>query len=156
MVAIDTDVFIIRYSFARDPRFVTVQRFLREVRSHSPAITLYNLMEMLGQLSFNLSPEQLGEWEEWLIRANRLAVIWPSALESDQVEEFIREELHSRPFALMQEQKMAYLDSLILGLVESTPEVDTFVTWNARHFQGKTFLEVLTPGEFLARFPREE
>jgi hypothetical protein len=27
--------------------------------------------------------------------------------------------------------------------------VSSFVTWNARHFQGKTLLSVLTPEEYL-------
>ena len=40
---------------------------------------------------------------------------------------------------------MAFLDALIIGLAERTPDVKAFVTWNARHFRDKTLLTVLTP-----------
>lgn len=56
-----------------------------------------------------------------------------------------------RPFAKMREQRVAFLDALILDLVERTPNVESFVTWNARHFKGKTSLPVFTPTEYLAR-----
>jgi len=51
----------------------------------------------------------------------------------------------------MRQQPLPFLDALILGLVERAAGVDVFVTWNARHFRGKTALPVLTPEEFLAR-----
>jgi hypothetical protein len=44
---------------------------------------------------------------------------------------------------------MLFLDGLILGLVEQLAGVDAFVTWNARHYQGKTPLTVLTPAEYI-------
>jgi hypothetical protein len=40
---------------------------------------------------------------------------------------------------------------MILSLVERTPNVEYFVTWNAKHFKGKTNLTVLTPEEYLAQ-----
>lgn len=150
MVAIDTDVFLIWYAFPRDPRFATAERFLSDVRGYAPAITLYNLMELLGNLSFNMSPSRLADWGNWLVRGLEIKIIWPIIAEGRLAEDFIREDLHALPLDLMLSQKMAYLDSLILGLTETTPEVDTFVTWNARHFSGKTSLNVVTPEEFLA------
>ena len=41
------------------------------------------------------------------------------------------------------------MDSLILNLAERAPNVTAFVTWNARHFQEKTTLTVITPAEYL-------
>ncbi|MBC7227079.1 MAG: hypothetical protein H5T61_07580 [Thermoflexales bacterium] len=58
MVIIDTDVFLLEFAFHRDARYPTNAEFLRAVRPREPAITIYNLMEILGQLSFNLSPDQ--------------------------------------------------------------------------------------------------
>lgn len=40
-------------------------------------------------------------------------------------------------------------DAVILWTLETNQEVDIFVTWNTRHFKGKTSLKVLTPSEFL-------
>jgi hypothetical protein len=49
------------------------------------------------------------------------------------------------------QKKMPYLDSLIINLIESAPAVDHFVSWNARHFVGRTDLTVLTPADYLAK-----
>ncbi len=54
MVFLDSDIFLLEFIFQRDPRHGVNQHFLSVVQDHSPAITIYNLMEILGQLSFNL------------------------------------------------------------------------------------------------------
>jgi hypothetical protein len=41
------------------------------------------------------------------------------------------------------------LDAFVVDSAERTQDVGCFVTWNARHFQGKTRLKVLTPEEYL-------
>lgn len=148
MVIIDTDVFILEFAFHRDSRHAVNADFLAAVREQEPAITVYNLMEILGQLSFNLSPDQLSQWRSWLQAAYGLTVIWP-AIETQTAEAFFWEEIYNRPLARMQTQRMAFLDALIIGLAERTPDVSAFVTWNARHFRDKTPLTVLTPLEFL-------
>ena len=47
-------------------------------------------------------------------------------------------------------RKMALSDALVLAAAEDDPDVGVFLTWNARHFTGKTRLQVLTPKEYLA------
>jgi len=150
VVVIDTDVLIIEFAFHRDPRHAANADFLATVRKRKPAITVYNLMEILGQLSFNLAPDRLSEWRLWLQEAYGLTVIWP-AIEAQTARTFFRDEVHNRPLAKMQAERMAFLDALIIGLAERTPDVKAFVTWNARHFRDKTPLTVLTPPEFLER-----
>ena len=150
MVVIDTDVFLIEFAFHRDDRYAVNADFLVAVRRWKPAVTLYNLMEILGQLSFNLSPDRLGEWRLWLQEAYGLAVLWPES-KGQTADAFFQDEVYNRPFAKMQAQRMAFLDALVVGLAERTPEVEFFVTWNARHFYSKTPLTVLTPPEFLAK-----
>jgi hypothetical protein len=44
---------------------------------------------------------------------------------------------------------VALCDALVLLSAEAFPVVDTFTSWNARHFTGKTRLTALTPREFL-------
>ncbi len=148
MVIIDTDVFLLEFAFHRDARYQTNAAFLRAVRQREPAITIYNLMEILGQLSFNLSPDHLGQWRLWLQEAYGLTIIWP-ATETQTAQAFFRDEIYNRPLAKMQNQRMAFLDALILNLAERVPNVEFFVTWNARHFRNKTNLIVLTPSEFI-------
>ncbi len=150
MVFIDTDVFLPEFAFHRDPRHEANAHFLRSVRDHSPAITVYNLMEILGQLSFNLSAERLAQWRLWLQTAYRLTVLWPDPDQSEAAI-FFEREIYEQPLARMQAQRMAFLDALILNLVERVLDARVFVTWNARHFQKKSSLTVLTPVEYLAQ-----
>jgi hypothetical protein len=148
VVVIDTDVVLLEFAFHRDSRHAVNTDFLAAVREQEPAITVYNLMEILGQLSFNLASDRLSQWRLWLQEAYRLTVIWPT-MEARTAEPFFRDEIHNWPLAKMQTQGMAFLDALIIGLAERAPDVEAFVTWNARHFRDKTPLTVLTPPEFL-------
>jgi len=150
VVVIDTDVLLLAFAFQNDPRQETNTVFLSEVQKAEPAITVYNLMEILGQLSFNLSPAKLVNWKSWLIDAYQLTVIWPLGIDDrTSAMTFFQAEIVDRPFAKMRAERMAFMDALVLNLAERTPEVLYFVTWNARHFKGKSPISVLTPEQYL-------
>ena len=150
MVVIDTDIFILEFAFHNDSRQAINIEFLKRVQSAEPAITLYNLMEILGQLSFNLAPAKLDDWQSWLVDAYTLTVIWPFDLDEPlPAAVFFRKEIFDQPFTRMRQKRMAFLDSLVLNLAERTPDVEFFVTWNAKHFKNKSSIAVLTPDEFL-------
>jgi hypothetical protein len=151
VVVIDTDVLLLDLAYPRDKRFAVNAAFLARIAKSDPAVTLYNLMELLGQLSFNLAPAKLDTWQAWLIDAYQLTVIWPIDPAEPAVSSFFRAEIFERPFAKMRAQRMAFMDSLILNLAERTPDVDHFITWNAKHFKGKSPLSVLTPEEYVNR-----
>lgn len=148
MVGIDTDVLLLSFQFHRDARQPINTRFLARVRGENPAVAIYTVIELLGQLSFNLSPDQLARWPDWLQKEYALFLVYPE-FAAESVEQFFQQELVDRPFQRMA-QRMPYQDALILGLIERVPAIDAFVTWNARHFQRKTNLPVLTPAEYLA------
>lgn len=148
MVVIDTDVFLLEFAFHSDKRYDINSRFLTTVQHHTPAITVYNLMEILGQLSFNLPPDRLAQWRLWLQAAYHLVVLWP---DPDQLEAslFFHEEIYAQPLARMQVHRMSFVDSLILNLAERSGDVEALVTWNAKHFEDKSSLDVLTPEGYL-------
>ena len=150
MVAIDTDVLTLAYAFHQDPRQAANTEFLSVVQPLDPAVTIYTLMELLGKLSFNLSAERLGQWPLWLQARFGLSILYPGTA-GLAAEDFFRREFVERPFEKMQRHQMPFLDSLILNLAEEAPGVEAFVTWNARHYEGKTFLAVLTPATYLER-----
>jgi hypothetical protein len=152
VVAIDTDVMLLAFAYHQDKRQQANSQFLNVVQSIEPAITIYNLMEILGQLSFNLAPRQLDAWQSWLVEAYQLTVIWPLNPDDPADDFSFKNEIFTAPFARMRSFRMPFMDSLILNLAERTPNVDQLVTWNARHFQNKSTLAVLTPEEFLIQF----
>jgi predicted nucleic acid-binding protein len=150
MVVIDSDVLLLAFAYPNDDRQKTNQKFLESVQTAQPATTIYNVMEVLGQLSFNLSEEQLTGWQDWLVNAYNLTLIWDADSKEKIDPETWREIIYERPFQKMTKARMAFMDALILSAAEHAPDVDYFVTWNAKHFKGKTDLTVLTPEEYLA------
>ena len=90
-------------------------------------------------------------WQTWLIDAYQLTIIWPIEPSDPASAPFFRTEIFERPFAKMRAERMAFMDSLILNLAERTPDVECFITWNAKHFKDKSSLRVLTPEEYLYR-----
>lgn len=151
MVVIDSDVLLLAFAYQRDPRQADNTQFLTHIQDANPGITIYNLMEVLAQLSFNVSPTHLSDWETWLIEPYHLTVIWPHALENQNAETFFNAEIFENPFNKARTQRLAFLDALIIGLAERTPDVQGFVTWNARHFKNKTTIPTFTPTEYLAQ-----
>jgi hypothetical protein len=151
VVVIDSDVLLLAFAFHRDARQPDNAAFLAHVQDANASTTVYNLMEVLAQLSFNLSPARLAEWESWLIEPYHLTVIWPQANREQDAEAFFRAEIFEKPFHKAREQGVAFLDALIIGLAERTPDVECLVTWNARHFKDKAQIPVLTPTEYLAQ-----
>ena len=148
MVGIDTDVLVLAFRFHRDERQELNSRFLLKMRDENPIVAIYTVMELLGQLSFNFSPDRLARWPIWLQAEYALSVVYPE-FGNEGAEGFFRRELVERPFQKMR-NRMPYQDALILGLMEQVPSLTTFVTWNARHFRGKSPIEVLTPVEYLS------
>ena len=149
MVVIDTDVLLLEFAFQEDERQTVNSEFLERVRTAEPAVTVYNLMELLGQLSFNLAPAKLDNWREWLIEVYNLNVLAPVSLDDPTAMIYFKSEIMDQPFAKMRLHRMAFMDALALNLAEQTPGVTSFVTWNARHFKNKSTLRVQTPSEYL-------
>src|SRR3990172_2612544 len=151
MVIIDSDVLLLAFAFPNDDRQKLNKKVLELAQTAQPATTIYNVMEVLGQLSFNLSEEQLDQWQDWLVNAYSLTVIWDLDDKEKVNSESWRELIYERPFQKMRSVRMGFVDALILSSAERTPDVEFFVTWNAKHFKGKTDLAVLTPEEYLNR-----
>ncbi len=149
MVVIDSDIFIIHYRHRRDDRSADNTHFLRAILGASPAITIYTLMEVLGQLSFNLSADVLARWPEWLQDAHGLNVLWPQVGDMS-ADNFFVQQIYGLPFSRMLTHRIPFADALMLQVAEHVPQVRVIVTWNARHFKGKTSLPILTPAEYLA------
>jgi hypothetical protein len=105
-------------------------------------------MELLGQLSFNLSAERLAQWPSWLQDHYSLTLLYPTTTNLT-AELFFQDEFIKRPLARMERLRMPYLDGLILDLIERVSGIDAFVTWNARHYRNKTALTVVTPAEYM-------
>lgn len=153
MVAIDTDVLVLAFAFHQDARQAANTSFLETARTQTPVVAIYSVMELLGQFSFNLSAERLAQWPAWLQDRYSLTVLYP-ATANLTADRFFQDEFIARPLTRMQRLRMPYLDGLILDLIERVSGVDTFVTWNARHYRNKTALTVLTPADYMEKLEK--
>ena len=149
MVIIDTDILIIEFRSPHDIRYPINNQFLSIIRTMGGAITVYTLMEFLGKISFNVNRSKLTRWRSWLQDAYNLIIIWPEAQGID-ADSFIRTLIFEHPFERMCSTPIPFVDALILNLVEQVGEAEAFITWNVKHFVGKTPLAVKTPEEYLA------
>ena len=108
MVVIDSDVLVLAFAYPNDDRQKVNQKFLEIVQTAQPATTIYNVMEVLGQLSFNLSAEHLADWENWFINAYDLNIIWDINSKEGIDPETWREIVYERPFQKMQTVPVLY------------------------------------------------
>lgn len=146
MIIIDSDVLLLAFAFSRDERQPVNRQFLSMTTPRGA--TIYSVMEVLGKLSFNFSPSHLQQWPAWLQDTYQLNILYP-LVDGQEAMSCLRREFVESPLQSMT-QRMSYLDALILRLVAATPGVEMFVTWNARHFAGKSPVRVMTPAEVLA------
>ena len=150
-VLIDTDVFVIDLRYPRDARYATNQAFLRSILTGKVLgrTTLYNVLEVCGILSFNLSAKRLDELFAGFAERFNVQVLFPPGQDAVVCFDLAR---------LLQtmKHKLAFGDALIADLVHThRRRIDVFVTWNARHFSGKLPVPALTPQEALAQLGGE-
>ena len=149
MLVIDSDVFVIDRRYKHDPHFHINRRFLDMIAQGKwkAATTIFNVLEVCGVLSFGLNPEQVLELYSHFGRIYHVTILI-LRLRSIRVED-ATDELALRCISIIK-RKVSFGDALMLAVAEAHPEVETLITWNARHFRGKTRLKVFTHDEWLA------
>lgn len=147
MVLIDSDIFVIDRRYPRGELYPMTQAFLNRVAASSTefATTLFNVLEVCGILSFGYNAHQFLSFYAGFAKHYQIQVLRP-ALKGATPDEAL-DGLVSTVVAVML-RKISLGDALMLAVAEADPSVDRLITWNARHFQGKTHLIVETPEEY--------
>ena len=148
MILIDTDIFVIDRRYSRDPKFQVNRRFLDYLRDKKfdRATTIFNLYELCGIMSFNLSKQQVQNLFMGFESIYGLKIIYPPLGNKTPEEAFDRLLADTMGIIL---EKVAFLDALVISTAESAPNVDGLITWNAKHFLNKTRLAPQTPEDYL-------
>jgi hypothetical protein len=101
-------------------------------------------MELAGILSFGLSERQLHELVATFASRYTVRVLPPPSPDA---------ELPLPPVSAVLDRlarKLAFGDALVLLAAERLAAVGaTFVSWDARHFEGRTWMRVMTPAQWL-------
>ncbi len=144
MIFIDTDIFVIEKLFKEDERYrVTVEFLNGDFKDKCTSI--YNLFELLGIASYNLNTTELKKLLKGFPEVYDLKILFPStAYESANA---FMEQLFNNAFEKIS-LKMNFMDALILNVAEEN-NCNRFVTWNVKHFDGRTDMPVKTPEEML-------
>lgn len=142
-VLIDSDVFLIDLRYPRDRRYARNKAFLERVRLGELAgwTTVYNLLEICGILSFNLSPHSLQTLFLGFASRFNVIVLFPASSS---------EEICFSPLDIFDiiQRKFSFGDALIAELAQRhRRQFDYFVTWNVAHFHNKLPLRVATPDQ---------
>ncbi len=142
MIFIDTDLFVIEKLFIKDKRYAVTQKFLNgDVKGMCTSI--YNLFELLGIASFNLNTAELKKLLKGFPEIYDIKILFPST-SYESADAFV-EQLFDKAF-LKISMRMNFMDALILNVAEEH-NCSAFVTWNSKHFEGRTDIPVKTPEE---------
>ena len=115
----------------------------KAVGSNLATTSVYNLMEICGILSFNLSSQQLYELYLYLPQRYNLQLDYkihpkqrlPTIDQGSILEIMVK--------------KASFGDSLIISATKDIPLLTCFVSWNARHFEQHLSIPAITPANFL-------
>jgi hypothetical protein len=148
LTVIDTPVFVIDLRYKRDRHFSSNRAFLdRIAKEGRAATTIFNLLEVCGILSFNLNNDQLKEMFHYFPHHYKVDVLPHSTFESPLPA------LKTGDLFDVIARKTSFGDALIISAVENhIPGTACFVSWNARHFEGRLSVPAFTPREFLEHF----
>jgi len=142
LIAFDTDILAIHHLFVWDKRRKTTELLLEKTRGESRATTVHNLLELAGLFAVAGRGQRVESLLENYLKSRDITVIFPE-MESDWSERVsVVTDYIKRGFS--------YGDALVAEALEEVM-VDTLVTWNKKHFNGKMKTKVLTPAEYLKR-----
>ena len=147
MVLLDTNIFVIDRFFARDENYTTNQAFLSRSRKIDCGFSIFSLFELCGIASFNLSPVELRRWSYDFRRIYGVKVLEPLGLSNASAAEWFAQ--FSRDMFSLFERKMSWGDAVLLQTAEDY-DTEVILTWNKKHFEGRTTIRILTPAEYLS------
>lgn len=144
MIFIDTDIFVIEKLFNNDKRYTVTNEFLNSDLKKK-CTSIFNLFELLGIASFNLSKTDLKKLLKGFSEVYDIRILFP-VTSYESTDAFV-EQLFDNVFEKII-MKMSFSDALILSVAEEH-SCSKFVTWNIKHFEGRTDIPVKTPEEML-------
>ena len=142
---IDSDIFVRDLRYRRDAQREVNDRLLERIRRGKirAATSIFNVLEICGVLSFNYSQEELVGLYTGFIDHYGVKVFLPAdahgAVQYDL--EWIWKQIAQKQS--LNDAQVAYVADRFSDLIIC------FVSWNARHFEGKLPVPVMTPEEFL-------
>ena len=145
MVFLDSNIFIIDRFFPRDKNYPINKKFLAELKKTKAFLPFYTLLEICGITSFNLST---GEQKKWLYSFSKVYSVeildpFEGKTENHTIIDYF---LSLTPYIL---KKMTVGDAIFLKEAEKH-NARAIITWNKKHFVGRTDIPVYNPDEYIS------
>jgi hypothetical protein len=145
VIVLDTDILIVDMRFPGDVRYPVNRRFLDHAsQTGLPLIiTVQTLLEVVGKCSFNVPQTEIVQLAARIPIQYDLKVLPDTATKPEYAGCTIAEVL------VRIEQRMSLGDAVnAVQIVKYIPAANCRLTWNARHYQGRLAIPVLTPEEW--------
>jgi predicted nucleic acid-binding protein len=146
MVLLDTNVFVIDRFFSRDERYEVNKQFIAELPKMEAGFCIFSLFELCGISSFSLSPQELKRWSYHFDEAYSVEILEPQGLYTALAADWFARFSH-RMLELLA-RKLTWGDAVLLKAAEDYA-AEAIITWNKKHFAGRTTIKTLTPEEYL-------
>ena len=145
MLLIDSDVFVIDRRYRKDAKYRTNKNFLDFVHEEEKYTTIFNLLEITGILSYNLSTSDIERFYYAFPNYYKINIISPvtNTLSADSFMSDLTNDIHE-----IIKKKVNFGDSLILKTAIDN-RINTYVGWNIRHFKEKAKMIFYTPIDYL-------
>ncbi|MPZ23509.1 MAG: hypothetical protein GEU28_08180 [Dehalococcoidia bacterium] len=137
-------------SYERDQNWADNEEFVALLPELGAGLPIYALLEYIGIASFNHNPRQLERLVSATLLDLRLSLIFPRP-SSEEPLAALHDEIFIKAYEYMKQRQMSYGDAQVLRLAEEDGRHDLFVTWNARHFRGRSPIEIITPAQLVRR-----
>jgi hypothetical protein len=146
VILLDSDIILIDIRYPNDPKFPVNRQVLGQLHADGTVVgmTVQALLEIVGILSFNVASHQVSALPTQICAVYQLSVV---------------PDLHQHPqyagctvIELINQMKtqMALGDAVqAVQVARFAAFAECLLTWNAKHFQGKTIVPVMTPADWL-------
>jgi hypothetical protein len=146
VILLDSDVLLIDQRYRNDPRYSLNRQAIEfaQANSISLGMTAQAILEVIGILSFNISPSATPGLPAMLMSLYGLTVRPDLTAHPDYAGCTVSDVLTQMA------TQMALGDAVqAVQVACHSRDAQCLLTWNARHFQGKIVIPVLTPEEWL-------
>lgn len=150
MILLDTNIFVIDRFFPRDEHYEINRQLITRLPAMDAGFCIFSLFELCGISSFNLLPEELKRWSYYFDQIYGVEILEPQDLYTMLADEWFAH-FSDKLFELFG-RKMTWGDAVLLKTAEEY-NARAIVTWNKKHFEGRTNIRTLTPEEYLKDSP---
>jgi hypothetical protein len=148
LVFLDSNLFIVDRFFRRDALYSATHAFLARLPEISAAVPLLTLFELCGAASFRLSPEETDRWLHRFVTVYPVRVLNPFGVGDGSATTWLGS-FADDVFRYIA-RRMTVGDA-VLAREADRYAAEAIVTWNSKHFAGRTAVPVMTPDQFVSR-----